>query len=435
MSLHLEPLSISRETVRQLALGIDQHELIRARFGRQIADAKKKPRGPGVKTSRPLQRVEMDHFKCDVHLISALTGAPLGRPWLTVAVDHYSGAVLGYYMSFTDPSAASVLACLRHVILPKHGKTESDIAWPMFGIPECLVVDNGKDLTSRGVRETCLNLGIVMLFTPTRSPWYKGVIERFGRTMNTRLVHWLQGTTLGKPATNLNYSAQDEAVITDAAFTALLEQYFIEIHNRKPQRGQSKTPLQLFLSGIQEWPPRLPASEEEVDSNLTLRYTRKLTQAGILFSKLQYQTEALGRLWNRLGTNAKEVTIRVNPSNLQHILVEHPLDGSLMRVDCVDKLSWPRTLTYHLAMLAHARENHCDVDNAQQLAKAELRLMQRSHEAAAAGKKMLRKHQAEFERQAAAAGPAKKQEIPPTRTPEPDTPFRDKFDEVFGSDE
>ena len=112
-------LSISRETVRQVALHVDRYRQMRARYGRQAADAKRKPRGAGVITTRPLERVELDHFLCDVHLRCEKTGALLGRPWLTLAVDHYSGIVLGYYLSFAPPSAASVLAALRHAILPK----------------------------------------------------------------------------------------------------------------------------------------------------------------------------------------------------------------------------------------------------------------------------------------------------------------------------
>jgi putative transposase len=112
-------LRVSRETVRQIALTVDRYNVMRARFGRTVADAKRGPRSAGVVTTRPLERVELDHFLCDVHLVCHKTGALLGRPWLTLAVDHYSGMVVGYHLSFAPPSAASVLACLRHAILPK----------------------------------------------------------------------------------------------------------------------------------------------------------------------------------------------------------------------------------------------------------------------------------------------------------------------------
>ena len=114
MSFSLNPLRVSRESVRKIALSIDQYDLMNKQYGRRAADTKRGPRAAGVITTRPLERVEMDHFLCDVHLVCEKTGVRLGRPWLTLAVDHYSGMVLGYYLSFAPPSAASVLAALRH---------------------------------------------------------------------------------------------------------------------------------------------------------------------------------------------------------------------------------------------------------------------------------------------------------------------------------
>ena len=112
-------LKVSRETMRQIGLTTDRYQLMRARHGTMVANLKRKPRSAGVATTRPLERVELDHFLCDVHLICGKTGVPLGRPWLTLAVDHYSGMVVGFHLSFAPPSAASVLAALRMAILPK----------------------------------------------------------------------------------------------------------------------------------------------------------------------------------------------------------------------------------------------------------------------------------------------------------------------------
>lgn len=117
----LNILDISYETLRKAALQLDQRKLIELHWGKKVADKKRAPRMAGVTTTYPLERVEIDHFLGDVHLIHPKTGAVLGRPWLTVAVDHFSGVVLGYYISFAPPNAASVLAVLRNAILPKSG--------------------------------------------------------------------------------------------------------------------------------------------------------------------------------------------------------------------------------------------------------------------------------------------------------------------------
>lgn len=112
-------LSVSYETVRKLWNEQDACELTRRRYGPVVAEKKHAPRIAGVTTVRPLERVEIDNFLLDVHVLCPKTGVRLGRPWLTVAIDHYSGMVLGYHLSFAPPSSATVLAALRHAILPK----------------------------------------------------------------------------------------------------------------------------------------------------------------------------------------------------------------------------------------------------------------------------------------------------------------------------
>lgn len=116
---HPQILRASRETLRQLALGLDQYELHRRRWGKRSAERHRKARGPGVTVTRPLERVELDHFLADVHLVDGKTDKRLNRPWLTLVVDVYSRAILGYHLTYLPPSAESVLAALRHAILPK----------------------------------------------------------------------------------------------------------------------------------------------------------------------------------------------------------------------------------------------------------------------------------------------------------------------------
>jgi len=119
--MKFDSLNVSRETVRQIAASTNRHDLTKRRYGRQAADNVHGGRGAGVLTTRPLERVEIDHTLCDVHLVDEESKRCTGRPWLTLVVDHYSGAILGYHLSLNPPSAASVIAALRHAILPKPG--------------------------------------------------------------------------------------------------------------------------------------------------------------------------------------------------------------------------------------------------------------------------------------------------------------------------
>lgn len=120
--MNIPTLSVSRETVRRIhTTRTNRHTVMKQQYGAHAADNVLGGRSAGVVTTRPLERVEIDHTLCDVHLVDEKTRKPIGRPWLTLVVDHYSGAVLGYHLSMNPPSAASVIAALRHAILPKTG--------------------------------------------------------------------------------------------------------------------------------------------------------------------------------------------------------------------------------------------------------------------------------------------------------------------------
>lgn len=121
MSTALRILKVSYETVRKIAKGLDRYAHKRKREGRTTADNELGPRTGSVVTTRPLERVEIDHFLLDVHLLVPVEDDEfiVQRPWLTLVIDHYSGVVLGYHLSFRSPCTASVLAALRHAMLPK----------------------------------------------------------------------------------------------------------------------------------------------------------------------------------------------------------------------------------------------------------------------------------------------------------------------------
>jgi transposase InsO family protein len=437
-TLILSPLTVSRETVRKIALSVDRYKIMRARFGRQVADTKRGPRGAGVVTTRPLERVEADHFLCDVHLICGRTGKRLGRPWLTVLVDHNTGLVLGYYISFAAPSAASVLAALRHAILPKDDAEGTGASagagayvWIAFGIPELLVVDNGLDLTSYGVRDACAALGIDLLFTPPRNPWFKGRVERFGRTINTRFIHWLPGTTLGKATADLNYNGAKNAVLTFESFKALFEQYVRTIHNRKPRQQSGSSPQTKFIQGIQQWPPRVPSSGDEFDQAAALHRIRTLQQTGLHTVGLQYKNDALEQIWQRNPASTR-LTFRLNPMDLSSILVEHPLTSQYFKVECVTPISMPRTLAYHMAVRGQAKKSGLNPDEPGAIAHSELALKRAIQEKVADSKAMVKRMTAELYRQAELIDTTPEENLPSKNQAVDHQSVSSALDQAFG---
>ena len=63
--------------------------------------------------------VQIDHTWMDVVVVDREWRLPIGRPWLTLAIDVASRAVAGFSVSLEAPSALSVSLVLSHGVLPK----------------------------------------------------------------------------------------------------------------------------------------------------------------------------------------------------------------------------------------------------------------------------------------------------------------------------
>jgi putative transposase len=160
-------------TVYRHVEALDPYECARARYGTKYAQAlyHVNPNAPAVnRPTRPLARVECDHTRLDLLVVDEKTRLPLGRPWLTALLDVYTRMVLGIYVSFAAPGYTSVMLALRHAIRPKeylkerYPKLQHD--WSAHGVPERLIVDNGKEFHSRYLTDTCVQLGIELEHAP-----------------------------------------------------------------------------------------------------------------------------------------------------------------------------------------------------------------------------------------------------------------------------
>lgn len=137
---------------------------------------------PGTfSASRPLDVVQIDHTKADVFVVDEETRQPLGRPWLTLAMDVCSRMVTGFYLTMDAPSRLSTSLCLLHSVFDKSAwlrEREITDPWPVAGLPALVHVDNGADLRSRAFKRGCDDAGIAIDWRPAGEPRFGGHIER-----------------------------------------------------------------------------------------------------------------------------------------------------------------------------------------------------------------------------------------------------------------
>ena len=75
---------------------------------------------PGTyRVDNALDVVQIDHTPVDVIVVDEAHRLPIGRPWLTLAIDVATRVVVGFYVSLEAPSSTSVALCLTQAVLPK----------------------------------------------------------------------------------------------------------------------------------------------------------------------------------------------------------------------------------------------------------------------------------------------------------------------------
>lgn len=208
--------------------------------------------GKFPKVDYPLDVVQIDHTLVDVIIVDPIERLPIGRPYVTFAIDIYSRCIAGFTLSLEAPSAVSVGLCLTHIAMDKAHwlkMLEIDALWPIHGKPNIIHVDNGSDFHSNALTRGCLQHGIKIEYRPIGKPHYGGIIERVIGTM-MKLIHTLPGTTFSNIKEKGNYPSENKACLTLGELErwliiAITKYYHLRLHT-----GISQTPLKLYESGL-----------------------------------------------------------------------------------------------------------------------------------------------------------------------------------------
>ncbi len=253
----------------------------------------------------PLAVLQIDHTPADIILVDDVYRRPIGRPWITLAMDIYSRMITGYYLSFDPPSETSVAMCVSHSILSKEEwlllhKVDSE--WPVWGIPKTIYVDNGADFRSNNFQQSCLMYGINLEFRPPGRPHYGGHIERVLGTLLSE-IHDLPGTTFSSIKDKEGYDPEKNATMTKTEFEEWLVTFICKIYNQRLHTSIGMSPMRKWEIGVfgnSETtgigvPPR-PADRHTVLLDFLPSFKRTVQKFGVTIDGLSYYAEAL-RPW------------------------------------------------------------------------------------------------------------------------------------------
>lgn len=319
---------------------LDPYEVDKARHGKKYADQKWRTNQQAARPTRPLERVQFDHTRMDTLVIDNKARLPLGRPWLTSLIDVYTKMIIGIYISFTPPSYLAVMRCLLHAIQPKTYVRKKypriEHPWPTYGIPETLIVDNAKEFYSKDFKDVCKRLRIEVEYAPRGAAWFKGVKERFYRTINDALLHALPGTTFSNVIDKKDYDPKKHAIVSIDALLEAVHIWIISIYHQKVHRGIQDVPFRRWCESISEWSPNLPPKNGELKIILGYKDERIISSSGIEFYSLFYNCKELGLIRRQMKTGEK-AHFKYDPEDISVLYVFDKHQGEYLPVPALDQ--------------------------------------------------------------------------------------------------
>lgn len=190
---------------------------------------------------RPFEIGHIDHTPLDVRLVSSVTGAVLGSPWLTLMVDAYARMPLAAVLSFDPPSRHSVARVLFDCVHRHHR------------VPDTLVLDQGAEFHSNDIEDALAHLRVHKLERPARKARFGAVIERFFGITNTRFVHELTGNTtllaLGRALSSDRHPSRS-AVWTLPLLEQVCVRWLFDVYPGLVHGTLGETPRAVFQRGL-----------------------------------------------------------------------------------------------------------------------------------------------------------------------------------------
>jgi putative transposase len=324
--------------------------------------------------SRPLQRVEIDHTKLDIFVVDD-QGIVLERPWLTLVIDVYSRAILGFNLSNDQPSHMTVARALKMALKPKVNLQQRWPSiknnWLMFGCMESIVVDNGLEFHCESLEAACLMLGINISFCPRKTSWWKGHIERAIGTLSRAVTDGMPGRTFAGIKEKGDYNPVAAAAIPLKVMEEIVAKWIVDVYHETTHSTLGLKPRDAWEQSINPEDIPMVTNADELDAVLGVIATRTLSHKGIELNNLRYNSDELGDLRQQFG-NIKEVTVKWDSEDLGYIHVLPP-NGKTIRVSVIPsqaEYATGLTLYQHKASKAYSKKYFEGRDDIEALVEA-----------------------------------------------------------------
>lgn len=350
-----KPLKVLDErTIRRACIALESSETLARRIAKQAAEQDWLGAGKPLLADFVMQRVIIDHTWLNVHVVCPTLEMVLGRPWLTIVIDVKSRAIVGYVITFTDPSVWTVGEALRRMALPKRPPSQMAERYPILALLRGkageVIVDNASEFRSHAMEAAARHAGFSVSFCPIKQPRYRAICERAIDTINTKLCKDLPGHTLTiHDARRLGYNAEDHAVVMLDELEAVANQIIAD-YNTSPHDGiGSRQPALVFEQDLNKFGINNFADIESFRRDtMDVEEDAQLSPSGLRAFGLRYHgIEAVPALLNdlvpleprrkRRDDATATVHFRYDPADISTIHVWNRKTRKYIELQCADE--------------------------------------------------------------------------------------------------
>lgn len=315
----------SKSTAYRIFKKIDPKIRDKKKEGADFANKKFEPYPSSYELDGPFARAQIDSTVADIIIVDELTGKVLGRPYLTVVEDEFTGGILAIYVSFSAPSRAVIAAALYQSFTPKNkmlielGIRED--AWFLTGPAACYLVDKGSEHDNKHFRATCNKYGIKYEYR--RRVQTGGAVESAIRLINTGFVQRLEGSTGSAPRHHRDFNPEGKAEYDLMEFNRLVQSEAIRLNGMSRERGRlspNKRAIRWFATnkyGIKV--PPVMRDPEGFMINMLPGKRVPVKREGLLYNGILYDHGPVRHLVER----KIKVSVRQNPLDLHYLYVLH----------------------------------------------------------------------------------------------------------------
>lgn len=269
----------------------------------------------------PLDLYQIDHTPVDAEIVDEEHRLPIGRPWITVAIDCSSRMVAGFAILLEAPSALSVGLAITHAVMPKEewlAKRGIEQSWPIYGRPKSIHADNGADFRCEAVTRGCQNHHMDIAWRPVKKAHWGGHIERLLGTVAIKLKT-LPGSTFSNPKERGQYDSGREAQLTLPELERWMADLLLGKYHNDKHAALDTTPLRRFEEGIhgtatrpgRGLPPR-PMDGRTLLIDFLPAQMRTVQPTGLTLDNVRYYSPALARWVGARDDKGRKMHFRVH---------------------------------------------------------------------------------------------------------------------------